>query len=134
MYIRMRHYVSGGRHDGREWPPAGLVFEVPDWEGEDLIVHGHAVLAEPPARPRLVPPPPLPPSAHHLSPADVMTPGPEPGPEKAPEPEPEPEPAVPAPGDPKQAWIDYAVSRGASYEQAMQQTKAQLQQAYGGRL
>jgi hypothetical protein len=37
MLVRMRYQMSGGRHDGRPWPPLGVDFEVPDWEGRDLI-------------------------------------------------------------------------------------------------
>jgi len=37
MLIRMRFQMSGGRHDNRPWPPAGTDFEVPAWEGRDLI-------------------------------------------------------------------------------------------------
>lgn len=42
MLIRMRWQMSGGRHDGRPWPPGGIDFDVPRWEGEDLIRGGMA--------------------------------------------------------------------------------------------
>lgn len=47
----------------------------------------------------------------------------------------EPEPArAPGPAAIKQEWIDYAVSQGASPEQAAAMTKADLMSRYGGRL
>lgn len=42
--------ISGSRHDDRPWPPPGVMFEVPDWEGRDLIRGGNAVPANPAAR------------------------------------------------------------------------------------
>jgi hypothetical protein len=42
--------------------------------------------------------------------------------------------AAPAPSAPKQAWIDYAVSCGASPDEAASMTKADLMSRYGGRL
>lgn len=35
--------VTGGRHDGTEWPPAGGKIDVPDWEADDLIAGNLAV-------------------------------------------------------------------------------------------
>jgi hypothetical protein len=40
----------------------------------------------------------------------------------------------PKPADPKQAWVDYAVSQGADLSAVADVTKQQLMQAYGGRL
>lgn len=40
--IRMRHQISGARHDGRAWPPPDTDFEVPEWEAHDLFRGGHA--------------------------------------------------------------------------------------------
>jgi hypothetical protein len=45
MLVRMRYQMSGGRHDGRPWPPQGTTIEVPDWEGADLIRGEMAVAA-----------------------------------------------------------------------------------------
>lgn len=42
MLIRMKQQMSGGRHDGKPWPPPFTPFEVPDWEGRDLILGGMA--------------------------------------------------------------------------------------------
>lgn len=42
--------------------------------------------------------------------------------------------ATPSPGDPKQAWIDYAVASGADVHEAGAMTKADLMSRYGGRL
>lgn len=56
-------------------------------------------------------------------------------PQEALKPETAPEPVQPpAPADSKAAWVEYAVSQGASPEEAAGQTKAQLQSAFGGRL
>jgi hypothetical protein len=58
VHVRMLDYISGGRHDGREWPDpyrGDAVIEVPDWEGEDLIRAHLAARVQPPA-----PAPPLP--------------------------------------------------------------------------
>lgn len=41
--VRMLVGVSGYRHDGEKWPPAGTEITVPDWEGEDLIRGQNAV-------------------------------------------------------------------------------------------
>ena len=59
-WVRMLVGISGGRHDGRVWPPAGHPIEIPDWEAEHLIAGGNA---EPhdgpePEREPLLPPPP----------------------------------------------------------------------------
>jgi hypothetical protein len=35
--------VSGSRHDGEPWPPAGETIAVPDWEAHDLVTGGNAV-------------------------------------------------------------------------------------------
>jgi hypothetical protein len=54
----MRYYISGGRHDGRDWPQPDVPIEVPDWEGEDLIRGGNAVRVAAPALVSGSPPPP----------------------------------------------------------------------------
>jgi hypothetical protein len=43
LTVRMHQQLSGGRHDGRPWPPAEEPFEVPEWEFADLIRGGMAV-------------------------------------------------------------------------------------------
>ena len=43
MKIRMTEHRSGGRYDGREWPPVGVDFDVPDEEGAGLCAQGSAV-------------------------------------------------------------------------------------------
>jgi hypothetical protein len=126
-WVVMNKYISGGRHDGREWPPEGAPFEVEDWEGEDLVYHGHAYRV---ASPVQAPPPPPPPAPAPEQEAPAVV-------EETSPPEPE-EPAddapAPAPADPKAAWVAYAVSQGASQAEAESLTKNQLQSAYGGRL
>lgn len=41
--VRMIVGVSGTRHDGEPWPPAGETLECPEWEAQDLINGGNAV-------------------------------------------------------------------------------------------
>lgn len=41
--VRMIVGVSGSRHDGEPWPPAGEILECPEWEAQDLINGGNAV-------------------------------------------------------------------------------------------
>jgi hypothetical protein len=43
MKIRMTEHRSGGRYDGRTWPPVGEDFDVPDEEGAGLCAQGSAV-------------------------------------------------------------------------------------------
>ena len=43
MKIRMTEHRSGGRYDGRAWPPVGEDFDVPDEEGAGLCAQGSAV-------------------------------------------------------------------------------------------
>lgn len=49
MKVRMKVYVSGGRADGSDWPPAGEVLEVETREGKELCAAG---IAEPVAEER----------------------------------------------------------------------------------
>ena len=92
MIVRMRFQMSGGRHDGRAWPPPATPFEVPDWEGLDLIRGGmadpHGREAEKLAREVAEHPTP-----GHPSKLDEPEPEPEPEPAQA-ETEPGPEPPV----------------------------------------
>jgi hypothetical protein len=149
--VRMIVGISGYRHDDRPWPPAHTEIVVPDWEADDLIRGGNAVPCEQdddePAVPDPVVSDPRPPSQIESEAAAVREPE---LPARAkvraeatvqagdkPEDEPGDEPevaAAPSPGDPKQAWIDYAVTQGADVHQAGAMTKADLMSRYGGRL
>lgn len=145
--VRMLIGVSGERHDGRRWPPAGGEIDVPGWEADDLILGQNAVeagAADPEPDPDPVPDP---------EPADEVPPGTlaEPWPvaetvaepvvtgDASADPPAEPDavqPAVaPPPSAPKQAWIDYAIqAHAADPAEATAMTKADLMSRYGGRL
>ena len=105
MRVRMLHFISGGRYDGRDWPPGGGEIEVPDWEGADLIAGGNAVPAGGAPRASAEPEAPAAPAstepgAGAAAPPDEGTrqlPGQPLEPAPAPEPEPEPEPILPPP-------------------------------------
>lgn len=142
MIIQMVYQMSGGRYDDRQWAPPGVDFEVPDEEGDGLVraaaaifVRASAPAPSPPAS--ATPAPVSEPSATAAGPVagegaygipqSLAATGPEAGP--VPEEAPEPKPA-----DPKAVWVDYAVSQGAGRSDAESLTKAQLMQAYGGRL
>lgn len=120
--VRMLTYVSGGRHDGTSWPVAGTVLVLPEAEARDLIRAEIAVEVPMPEKTPEPAPDPAP------EPASEPARGPEPGPVVA------PETGQPAPADPKQVWIDYAVSQGLSPDEAAAMTKADLMSRYGGRL
>jgi hypothetical protein len=129
MWIQLTANMSGTRANGDRYPPSWVPFEVADWEGENLV---RAAVAQQVPAPPIVPPPPL------DSPAQIAT---EPAPADTPAyidaradvPVPA-EPAPPAPGDPKQAWVDYAISQGLGWDEASRMTKADLQSRYGSRL
>jgi hypothetical protein len=129
VIIQFIYQMSGGRYDDRAFPPPWTDFEVPDEEGNGLIYCGAAVRVTRAAAPEPEP-----------EPVKLSEPVSEPVLESSFRRAPEPEPAVvkelpqPAPADPKAAWVDYAVSRGATRAEAEDQTKAQLQAMYGGRL
>ncbi len=144
MIIQMVYQMSGGRYDGRNWPVTGVNFEVSDEEGQGLVGCGAAVYVGPSAKPEDAKPDNVKPEdakPDNLKPADAKSDGT--GPDNA-----EPDDAAtdaavsaelasgqplprPAPGDPKLAWVLYAVSQGASRGEAEESTKAQLQAAYG---
>lgn len=164
--VKMLAWISGGRHDGREWPPAGETIEVPDWEATDLIRAGVALpgatqaAPSPPPEPAEPEPASVPEPVPELDPGQLVSPADTAAGASAPPagdqeetgqtaegatepaiPEAEPSeaadetPAVaPAPSAPKQAWIEYAVSRGADEDTARSMTKADLMSRYGGRL
>lgn len=134
MIIQMIVQMSGGRYDDRTWPLPWHDFEVPDDEGRGLIRCGAAmeVVSTVPiakAAPPLLPPAPL--AKEVPAPPVKAAPGPAPAPAVR---APAAEVPQPAPGDPKSAWADYAVSRGATRAEADERTKTQLQAVYGGRL
>lgn len=148
--VRMIVGVSGYRHDGEKWPPAGTEITVPDWEADDLILGQNAVPCgqddDEPAVPEPVVSDPRPPSQIEAEAAAVREPE---LPAKAgvraeatvqagdKDDNDDNEAGVaeaPGPGDSKQAWIDYAVTQGADVHQAGSMTKADLMSRYGGRL
>jgi hypothetical protein len=174
MIIAMTITTSGGRHDDRPWPPAGVPLEVEDWEGEALVAQHNAVdLTGQVTRDQLAPGSRLPETAYITPPAPVSEPAltasgpvredPPPEPREPPPDDPPgshpasppdellrehlatdddrqdspPEPVQddpPKPADPKQDWIDYAVSQGMGADQAAAMTKADLMSRFGGRL
>lgn len=163
MWITMHAAISGSRWDNEPWPAPGVPFMVQDWEGVDLLLHGHASKALPPypepgpATPPPSPPPPVrkpapvppPPLSHPnqqvvsepaSTAAGPVPPGPVTHPNQPVTAKPVPpapvadEDVMPAPNAPKQDWVAHAVSKGASPGEAASLTKNQLQAAYGGRL
>ena len=138
MIIRMFHQMSSGRHDGRTWPPPGVDFEVPDWEGHDLVDGGNAVMVsdkhtEPYTPPPETPPAPEPQQWPPYEPGRLAGPAPA---AEAPEEEhgTAQEPTEPPKaGQPKSDWVDWAVANGVSEEEASALTKQQLMEAYGQR-
>lgn len=160
MWIELINGMSGTRANGDRYPPMFTPFQVADWEGENLV---RAEVARRVAAPAIVPPEPLPVPAHAMPPEPARAPAQEPAqdtgrsftPEDAQEPAPEPAyvdaresaqesawetapgPAQsrrPVAADPKQAWIDHAISQGADPDTAARMTKADLQSRYGSRL
>ena len=136
-WIRLRETLSGGRADGRPWPVAGEVVDVPDWEYDHCIAAGWAEHADPPAPPKAAKakePEKTPEPVLEVNEAGHPTGNlVQPEPEKASAPEPEPaEP--PRPSDPKPDWVDYAADRGLARDKAEAMSKADLMSRYGGRL
>jgi hypothetical protein len=157
VIVAMTMHMSGGRHDDRPWPPAWTEFEVPDWEGAELVRARLAVFVR-----DSVPPPPAAPAAPVVSEPSATAHGPVAQAKLGAEVEVpvevaadiwEPLPPVsevtgqetvresgqdvpepPAPSAPKQAWISYAVSQGAPADRAAAMSKADLMSRYGGRL
>lgn len=149
--VQMLVHITGGRADGSTWPFPGHAepLKVTQAEAEDLY---RAQLArpwpggedEPEAEPVQVPEPPVEVAEPPAEPAQQWPP-PEPGrmgvqppPEPAPVPEAaEPvvvaEPVPPRPGSPKVEWAAWALTRGASEEEAAGLTKQQLMEKYGVR-
>jgi len=133
VIIQMLSNMTSGRHDGRQWPAPWTDFEVPDWEGEDLVFGGNAIKVSDSPEPKEDPDAPL----EDLKVAAVEYAESEAHAE--PDPEPEPETEVKAEGGPpkpaasKQEWIDYAVNQGAEWIAATNSTKQQLMEQYGQR-
>jgi hypothetical protein len=138
MWIELVVHMSGTRANDARYPPSSTPFRVEDWEGINLIGSGVAREVAAPA-----------PEPESRQPAAFKRPAymPPPAQDEPAEPEPvvaaeDPEPAEepdddrgrPAPGDSKQAWVDYAISKGEGWDQASRMTKADLQSKYGGRL
>lgn len=114
MKIRMLESISGGRADGREWPPYGGEIEVPDAEGKDLCA---AQLAVP------------------VADTDSGTEIPEAGADAAVETRQgadEPAPGVPPPHASKTVWVEHAVGQGMARKDAEAATKAELMSRFGG--
>jgi hypothetical protein len=140
MIIQMILQMSGGRYDDRSWPPPWTDFEVPDEEGRGLIDSGVAAWVADRAVP--VKPAPVTKSATETvaltakaagSATETTALAAQPA-EPATAVKPVTHVNVPVPADPKAAWVEYAVSRGAAQAEAEAMTKSQLQIAYGGRL
>src|SRR5262245_40038027 len=142
--VQMLEYISGGRHDGTAWPPAGAALLVPDWEADDLIRGRLArpwppewdpTEPEPDAMPEEpaaeTPIPVVPPEVSPLAGASEVAADPV---QPEPEPEPEPEmPEAPRPSAPKAEWVAHAVACGAGEDEANGMSKAELMEQYGGR-
>ena len=118
MKIRMLESISGGRADGRAWPPYGGEIEVPGAEGRDLCA---AQLAVP------------------VADTDAGTEIPEAAADAAVETrqEPagaadEPAPGVPPPYASKAVWVEHAVGQGMPRKDAEAATKADLVSRFGG--
>lgn len=127
--VQMLEYVSGGRHDGTVWPPAGGALMVPDWEARDLYLgrlarpwpfgdpEPETAVAE--ADQEHVAVPVAPPEVSPVAEAS--------------------ETAVPAGGDaprpsaPKAEWVAWAVKCGVSEDAANGMSKAELMEKYGAR-
>jgi len=99
---------SGGRYDGRVWPPVGEDFDVPDEEGAGLCAQGSAIPVA-------------------VMDAGVEVRGAE-KPAEAPEP---PGDARPAANAPKAAWVAYAAAQGMAEDEAAGMSKADLIAALG---
>ena len=139
-WIRMRETLSGGRADGRPWPPAGEAIDVPDWEYDHAVAAGWAYHDDGPPEPEAVVvkvpvPVPVPVPVEAVATGEPDSPLPEIPLDEADRDTDVPEvPEPPRPSDPKQDWVDYAVTRGMSEEKATAMSKADLMSRYGGRL
>jgi hypothetical protein len=137
-WIRLRETLSGGRADGRPWPVAGEVIDVPAWEYDHCIAAGWAEHADPPISTpeKAKDPGPEKAKASEMPPEEISEWGPEHGAvqeKKVPEQE-EAVSEPPRPSDPKQDWVDYAADRGLPRDKAEAMSKADLMSRFGGRL
>lgn len=154
MLIRMRVTMSGGRYDHRDWPPYGQLIDVPDWEGNQLIAAGNAESYEEPELDRgydvlKVPHPEYETILKRADGSDQA--GEEEEDEDLARDEPEEidyeddferddddneveqsEIKKPYTNAPKDAWIEYAASKGADRKQVAELTKAQIIAKFGG--
>ena len=143
--VQMLVHITGGRADGSVWPQVGhdKPLKISQAEAEDLY---RAQLARPwpggdadeqtaeaaatAQTEALVeasePPPQWPPA----EPGRMGVSQPDPEPEQEPEQE---AGAAPRPAAPKADWVDWAVSQGATEENANASTKQQLMEQYGAR-
>ena len=123
MHIRMVQERTGGRWDGRPWPPVGGTIDVIDEEGAAICAAGWAV-------------PVVTEKRKTETPEDTLKVSEETR-EAPPEPVAPSRPAAasasspPAVNDPKSAWVAHAVSRGAQAAYAETLTKQQLIERYG---
>jgi len=131
--VQMLVHITGGRADGSVWPQVGhdKPLKVSQAEAEDLY---RAQLARPwPGGDEVHEMP-----AEAAAAAQTETPAEASGaygiPQALPDPEPEQEPdAAPRPAAPKADWVDWAVSQGATEDEANASTKQQLMEQYGAR-
>jgi len=128
MKIRMVQERTGGRWDGRAWPPVGGELYVEDDEGAAICAHGWAIpvpedpVEVPEAAQKVLE------EARSAESAPAEPPAP-PGPVPAEE---SPAPAdKPAANAPKAAWVAYAVSHGMAEGEAGAMSKADLIAALG---
>lgn len=146
---------GGGRYDGRQWPAYGELFDVPDWEAQELIAMGDAELASEPKKDfgwGVLKEPnvnwdkaPAPAEFDEdddaarvkLVPVDEDSddwdrePGDEDDDDDFGGDDYEPRALKPAVGDKKADWIKWAVVNGAEIEEANGMTKADLIARYG---
>lgn len=138
MIIQMLSNMTSGRHDGRLWPAPWTDFEVPDWEGEDLVFGGNAIKVSDSAEETVEEQAPLEElksAAVEYAESETETPA-DPEPEAEADPLADPvkvEGGPPRPAASKQEWIDYAVNQGAEWITATNSTKQQLMEQYGQR-
>lgn len=133
--------MSSGRHDGRPWPAAWTDFEVPDWEGQDLVDGGNAIFVRdsPSAKDEKDPEAPLEDlKVAAVDYADSEASDGDADDDDDADDEPETDGGQQAGGPPKpsstkQEWVDYAVSQGAEWIDASNSTKQQLMERYGQR-
>jgi hypothetical protein len=132
-WVRVFISLSGGRHDGRVWPPLGpdgsAELDVPEWEMLDLVRAHHAEFLrwvdEPGPEPAVAEPVTV-----VSEPAQTAA-----GPVTEPVPDQEQqEVLVPAPSALRQDWVAYAISQGEDAETAGRMTKADLMSKHGTRL